>query len=180
MGAGAEFDGLLSEMLQKQPSLRPAAADVAARLTGSATQTDAVVLVRPARTTVGQSHERADLRAAFTRSARGVGQFIAIAGEPGIGKSTLVADFLAEIETPVWIATGRCSERLAGAEARLPFLEALEGLMTRDPAVAALMNRCAPGWVAQIAPASAEIAAARRCGGRLRRPADAGDDRAAP
>ena len=155
-GAGAEFDGLLSEMLHKQPSLRPAAADVAARLAGSATQTNAAVFVRPTRTTVGRSHERADLRAAFTRSAQGVGQFIAIAGEPGIGKSTLVADFLWEIETPVWIATGRCSERLAGAEAHLPFLEALEGLMTRDPAVAALMNRCAPGWVAQIAPASAE------------------------
>ena len=54
------------------------------------------------------------------------------AGPPGLGKTTLVEDFLSEIRhgNPAWlIARGRCSERLAGAEAYLPFLEALDSLV---------------------------------------------------
>jgi predicted ATPase len=153
-GAGADLDRLLCEMLQKQPSLRPGASEVSARLAGAPAQSHDVSLVRPMRTTVGRARERAELRAAFETGARGAGRFVAVAGEPGIGKSTLVADFLSEIETPAWMATGRCSERLAGAEARLPFLEALEGLVRRDPGVVTLVKRFAPGWFAQIAPAS--------------------------
>src|SRR5438093_4340393 len=57
-----------------------------------------------------------------------------------------------------WIARGRCSERLAGAEAYLPFLEALEGLTHSDPRASAarLMQDVAPNWYAQVAPLSPE------------------------
>ena len=57
-----------------------------------------------------------------------------MSGEPGIGKTSLVEDFLAELtarpERPI-VARGRCSERLAGAEAYLPILEALDSLLHR-------------------------------------------------
>ena len=47
---------------------------------------------------------------------------------------------------------GRCSERLAGAEAYLPLIEALESLL-RGPegrSVGELMQRTAPSWYAQV------------------------------
>ena len=93
---------------------------------------------------------------------RGNGQFVAVSGEPGIGKSTLVDDFLSEIATPAWIGRGRCSERLAGAEAHLPFLEALDSLLKRDPAVAAVMKQVAPSWYVHIATMSPEESSAAR------------------
>jgi serine/threonine protein kinase/predicted ATPase len=161
-GSGAEFDHLLLEMLQKDPSLRPAAADVVARLTGFATRAPAVAYLSRPRASVGRERERADLRTAFETADRGVGQFVAVAGEPGIGKSTLVDDFLSELGTPAWIGRGRCSERLAGAEAHLPFLEALDSLLERDPGVATLMKQVAPGWYVQIAPVSDDESSAAR------------------
>ena len=161
-GAGADLDEVLIAMLQKDPALRPTAADVVARLTGFATRPPAVSYVSRQRTSVGRERERAHLRTAFETADRGLGQFIAVAGEPGIGKSTLVGDFLNEIATPAWVGRGRCSERLAGAEAHLPFLEALDSLLKRDPGVAALMKLSAPGWYVQIAPVSAEESSAAR------------------
>ena len=161
-GGGAELDHLLLEMLQKDASLRPAAADVVARLTGFATRAPAVAYLSRHRASVGRERERADLRTAFETADRGAGQFVAVAGEPGIGKSTLVDDFLSEIAAPAWIGRGRCSERLAGAEAHLPFLEALDSLLERDPAVATLMKQVAPGWYVQIAPVSADESSAAR------------------
>ncbi|MBM2812732.1 MAG: protein kinase, partial [Chloroflexi bacterium] len=161
-GGGAELDHLLLEMLQKDASLRPAATDVVARLTGFATRAPAVAYLSRHRVSVGRERERADLRTAFETAERGVGQFVAVAGEPGIGKSTLVDDFLAEIATPAWIGRGRCSERLAGAEAHLPFLEALDSLLERNPGVATLMKQVAPGWYVQLAPVSADESSAAR------------------
>jgi len=48
------------------------------------------------------------------------------------------------------IARGRCSERLAGTEAYLPLLEALESLLPggSNPAMARLMKQIAPTWYA--------------------------------
>ena len=161
-GSGAEFDHLLLEMLQKDASLRPAAADVVSRLTGFATRAPAVAYLSRPRASVGRERERADLRTAFEAADRGVGQVVAVAGEPGIGKSTLVDDFLSELGTAAWIGRGRCSERLAGAEAHLPFLEALDSLLERDPGVATLMKQVAPGWYVQIAPVSDDESSAAR------------------
>jgi predicted ATPase len=161
-GADAAIDDLIRQMLEKDSTLRPAAADVAARLMDFAMRTPAVTYVPRQRTSVGREPERAELRTAFEAADRGAGQLIAIAGEPGIGKSTLVDDFLSEIATPAWVGRGRCSERLAGAEAHLPFLEALDSLLKRDPAVRTMMKQCAPGWYVQVAPVSAEDSSAAR------------------
>jgi len=161
-GAGAEIDDLIQQMLQKDAAGRPTAGDVAARLTAIATRAPVVAYVSRQRTSVGRERERAELRTAFDTADGGLGQLVAVAGEPGIGKSTLVDDFLAEIATPAWVGRGRCSERLAGAEAHLPFLEALDSLLKRDPAVRTVMKQCAPGWYVQVAPVSEEDSSAAR------------------
>ena len=49
------------------------------------------------------------------------------------------------------IARGRCSERLAGAEAYLPFLEALDSLIRGNPSVGRVMKTVAPSWYVQLA-----------------------------
>jgi predicted ATPase len=161
-GAGAAIDDLLGEMLEKHPRRRPTAADVVLRLKGLTTRTPGVEYVSRRRVSVGREGERDYLRAAFEAAESGHGKFVAVSGEPGIGKSTLVEDFLSEVAVPVWIGRGRCSERLAGAEAHLPFLEALDSLLARDPSVGAIMKQVAPGWYVQVAPMSADESSAAR------------------
>ncbi len=107
----------------------------------------------PARThqphVVGRRRELAELNAAI-ESARSVrGLVLGLTGEPGIGKSTLVELFPADQHgwgRDCLVATGRCSELLAGSDAYLPVLEALDGLL-KGPygrECAALMKLIAP------------------------------------
>ena len=62
------------------------------------------------------------------------------------------------------LARGRCSERLAGTEAYLPFLEALDSLLhgDRGEAAAQVMKIVAPTWYVQVVPLAAEIPALAR------------------
>src|ERR1041385_4259749 len=108
----------------------------------------------PARQTVGREAERAELRAAFESARTGRGLLFSVAGEPGIGKTTLVEEFLSELAAAgeTTISRGRCSERLAGTEAYLPLLEALDALLrSQGPAVARALRELAPTWYAQVA-----------------------------
>ncbi|MDQ3257901.1 MAG: AAA family ATPase [Acidobacteriota bacterium] len=108
------------------------------------------------RHTVGRERERAELRSGFESTLTGGGLMLCVAGEPGIGKTTLVEDFLAELaaEDQCTVARGRCSERLAGTEAYLPLLEVLESLLQSgsNPAAARVMKQIAPTWYAQLVP----------------------------
>ena len=106
------------------------------------------------------------LRDAFSQAARGQSTFITVTGEPGMGKTVLVEDFLAELDVhPLrpTVARGRSSERLAGSEAYLPVLEVLESLMhpRSGQSFAQLMKLTAPTWyfhVATLTPDGATIA----------------------
>ena len=170
-GIPAAFDELILKMLHKEARQRPTAAQVAvalrdlergtekqgespARIIESTTRRTAV----PLRHTVGREQERKDLRAAFDQANSGRGLLLCVAGEPGIGKTTLVEDFLAELASGYkgTIARGQCSERLAGTEAYLPLLEALESLLQSDQSIATAMKQLAPTWYAQVAPLSGE------------------------
>src|SRR5439155_2994980 len=145
---------------------RPSAAEVEAALSALAVAplAPAAAPVPPAapapqRPTVGRAEERTALAAAFEAAAGGAGEMVCVVGEPGIGKTTLVEEFLADLAArglACHVARGRCSERLAGAEAYLPVLEALDSL-TRGPTgptAARFLRTLAPTWAAELAPAA--------------------------
>src|SRR2546425_89381 len=141
------------------PDLERWQGDERRRLSEPASRADARAIPVRGRRTVGRARERAALLASFESAAAGHGQVVCVAGEPGIGKTTLVEDCLAELSvgrSPSQMARGCCSERLAGTEAYLPLLEAFQGLL-QGPAsevVARAMKRTAPTWRAQFAPPS--------------------------
>jgi predicted ATPase len=84
-------------------------------------------------------------------------RFVCVTGEAGIGKTTVVEDFLDNLNQSsrvFRIGRGWCSERLDGTGAYLPFLEALESLV-RGPnaqSIIECMRRNAPTWYSQILP----------------------------
>lgn len=161
---GASFEALILGMLEKDERLRPTASAVD-EVMGSLTGKKQVSFERGApaiairRTTVGREHERAEMRACFDRTVNGQGLLVCVTGEPGIGKTTLVEDFLTDLALsgePATVARGRCSERLAGAEAYMPFLEALDHLLRSESGehAARIMKLVAPTWYAHVAPLS--------------------------
>src|SRR5262249_48199353 len=117
--------------------------------------------VEPARRqTVGRQRETTGLRAAFNATTSSGGLMACVSGEPGIGKTTLVESFLADLsgQCSCFVGRGRCSERLAGTEAYLPILEALESLLRSEggDAIGRSMKLLAPSWYAQVVPLATE------------------------
>ncbi len=154
----AALDGLVEAMLNKEAALRPTASEVAAALAGPGGRP---APAQPARAVVRRERELAVLNAALREADAGRGSVVCVAGEPGIGKTTLVEGLLAGLEGPggsCLVARGHCSERLAGAEAYLPVIEALGDLLRgrAGGAAARLMKAVAPTWYAQAAPAAGE------------------------
>jgi adenylate cyclase len=181
-GVSSAIETLILEMLQKDPARRPTALEIVERLGRSATvettsMPPATLTVEHER--VGRERESHELLSAFESVVHGRGLLVGVSGEPGIGKTTLVEDTLRTIAargTPAYIARGRCSERLAGAEAYLPFLEAFDSLLKGDgrETVARILKALAPAWYAQFlvaegAEASANLAAKAGSTERLKR-----------
>ena len=113
------------------------------------------------RHSVGRQKELEQLGRAFDSVVASQALFLCVTGEPGIGKTTLIEDFLSELAAtgrPFLLARGRCSERLAGTEAYLPFLEAMESLLQGEGCETAVqvMKTTAPNWYAQVAPLAAD------------------------
>jgi len=167
----AALESLILRMLEKDARLRLTAAEVEALLqemSGSQPNFETSrIIVADRRQTVGRGKERAELRESFASASSRRGLLLCVAGEPGMGKTTLVEDFLAELESgdqALHIGRGRCSERLAGAEAYMPLLEALESLLygQSGQSIAHAMKRLAPSWYAQVAPLAAETSSSAR------------------
>jgi predicted ATPase len=77
-----------------------------------------------------------------------------ITGEAGLGKTTLVEAFVAELGTqgPLWIGHGQCVEHYGAGEPYLPVLEAL-GRLCRGPGgkeLGAILGQQAPTWLMQM------------------------------
>lgn len=163
----AELDDVIRQMLEKEATRRPTAAEVDEALTRlSAAPARLRAPAKIERHTVGRTKELAELRDAFGSVLTGRGLLLCIAGEPGIGKTTLIEEFLAGLnsEVPCTVGRGRCSERLAGTEAYLPLLEALENVMQGggNAAIVETMKQTAPTWYAQLVSLSRDSGATLR------------------
>ena len=117
---------------------------------------------RRSRYSVGRSLEMGQLRNALDRVGVSGGLLVAVSGEPGIGKTTLVDGFVAATAGTCYTARSRSSERLAGTETYLPLLDALDDLLRRDPGrtLGELLRTFAPLWHAQLSPAQGSDAVA--------------------
>jgi hypothetical protein len=154
------LEKLVHRMIAKDPVLRPTASEVEEALAAlAAGDSHSAFQGTPAiieRKTVGREEERERLRRAYAAGREGRGRIVTVLGEPGIGKTILVEDFLAELaqmpERPL-LVRGRCSERLAGAEAYLPVLEALDSLLHQSSSgsVPSIVKSVAPSWYVQVA-----------------------------
>jgi tetratricopeptide (TPR) repeat protein len=104
---------------------------------------------------IGRKREMAQLFQALQAARSGRGGLVTIAGEPGLGKSTLLQAFLGQLGASlpdVMVALGRCSEHFGESEAYLPFFDALGGLLagaTRET-VERTVRAAAPTWAAQL------------------------------
>lgn len=104
---------------------------------------------------VGRAEEMRQLQAAFAAiSGGGGGILVGVAGDAGMGKTTVAEELLLELESTraVYAARGRCSERLAATDAFAPILEVLDGLRRSEPEglPAQLLKSTAPVWFAQL------------------------------
>ena len=72
-----------------------------------------------------------------------------VAGEPGIGKTTLIEHFVAGLGG-VACARGQCVEHYGSGEPYLPVLEALAELCRKDRTLPALLRTVAPTWLLQL------------------------------
>lgn len=103
---------------------------------------------------VGRAAELERVRARFDAACAGRRGLVFVTGEAGIGKTTLVETFLAEIEPGrgVRVGRGQCVEQYGPGEAYLPVLEALARL-ARAPdgdAVVGALRQYAPAWLVQL------------------------------
>ena len=99
--------------------------------------------------------ELATLRAAFDAADAGRGSIVCVAGDAGIGKTTLLQDFLDQLPAlglNHLVAIGTCSERLGGAEAYGPVVDALGSLFRDDASgsIARLMKVVANSWYIRV------------------------------
>ncbi len=102
---------------------------------------------------VGRQREIDTLASWFQRAAQGTRQVVWVSGEAGVGKTTVVDHWLAQLAAGrgVRMARGQCVEHFGEGEPYLPLLEAL-GQLRRGPdhrEVLDAMRRYAPIWLVQ-------------------------------
>lgn len=89
------------------------------------------------------------LRAAWRAAQSGRRRIAWIAGEPGVGKTTLLDHFIEE-NPDALVARGQCVEQFGTSEPYLPVLEALGALCRKDETLAASLRAIAPTWLLQL------------------------------
>jgi DNA-binding winged helix-turn-helix (wHTH) protein len=102
---------------------------------------------------VGRQAEWDRLEGWFSAVRNGVRHIGFIAGDAGIGKTTLVDAFVAGIavRNGIRVSRGQCIEQYGAGEAYLPILEAV-GRLARgaDPLVERVLRTQAPSWLAHL------------------------------
>ncbi|HEX6625886.1 MAG TPA: protein kinase, partial [Pyrinomonadaceae bacterium] len=162
-----EFDLIIERALAKDKARRYSSAaelaDALRVLNGTATtslRVSAEQRVAPAEDAgrdvpVGRAPELERLDGLLRRAVEGVGRVAFVTGEPGIGKSALVGEFLRRARrehTSIVVARGRCVEQYGTGEAYLPFLDAVGSLLTgaSRERIVALLRTYAPTWCLQF------------------------------
>jgi DNA-binding winged helix-turn-helix (wHTH) protein/tetratricopeptide (TPR) repeat protein len=114
-------------------------------------------LPSPTQHFVGRETELAQLHQWLEQALAGERQIVFVTGEPGIGKTTLVEQFLQQEQVArenLWIGRGQCIEHYGPGEAYLPVLDAL-GRLCREPGgerLVELLEQHAPSWLVQMPP----------------------------
>jgi DNA-binding winged helix-turn-helix (wHTH) protein/predicted ATPase len=103
---------------------------------------------------VGRDRELAAVLTWFDAARHGSRRVGFIAGEPGIGKTTLVNAVVAHIVASgtAWVGRGQCIQHYGAGEAYLPVLEAL-GRLIRAPEgrqLGDILRHHAPSWLAHL------------------------------
>ena len=116
---------------------------------------------------VGRQREVEHLLNRFLQAREGQRQLVFLAGEPGIGKTTLIQLFLKRLagQPRTFCAGGQCVMHYGAGEGYGPVLEAL-GRMGQAPGgevLVKVLERYAPMWLAQL-PALVEPAELERLG----------------
>jgi DNA-binding winged helix-turn-helix (wHTH) protein/tetratricopeptide (TPR) repeat protein len=97
---------------------------------------------------------RARLESCLEHAAKGERQIVFVTGEPGMGKTTFVDQFVqSAAQLPdLWIARGQCVEGFGGQEAYYPILTALEQLVhaSGDRRFVEMLAKQAPTWLVQF------------------------------
>lgn len=98
---------------------------------------------------IGRVAAVARLHRAWNQACGGQRAVVWVAGEPGIGKTTLIEQFVAGI-SGVAVAHGQCVEHYGTGEPYLPVLEALAELCRKGAALPTMLRAVAPTWLLQL------------------------------
>jgi predicted ATPase/DNA-binding winged helix-turn-helix (wHTH) protein len=103
---------------------------------------------------VGREEELAQLQSWYSQVLEGQRLILFVAGEAGIGKTTLVQAFLDSIgqEGTSRLGRGQCVEQYGSGEPYMPVLEALSRLSREQGGeeIIELLSKFAPTWLAQM------------------------------
>ncbi|HTU65778.1 MAG TPA: AAA family ATPase [Steroidobacteraceae bacterium] len=97
----------------------------------------------------GRRAQLARLNEAWKKATAGQRQLVWVAGDAGVGKSTLLEEFT-RASGAAAIAQGQCVEQHGSGEPYLPVLQALGDLTRVYPEFAATLRAVAPTWLVQL------------------------------
>jgi hypothetical protein len=126
-----------------------------AAVTGDGTASPPLAARQPVTRLAGRETELHLLHDYLTAAIHGKRRILFLTGEPGIGKTALVDQFLSEApraNSSIRLARGQCLEGYGGKEAYYPMLETL-GQLCRGPggdAVVKILEDHAPTWLVQF------------------------------
>jgi DNA-binding winged helix-turn-helix (wHTH) protein/tetratricopeptide (TPR) repeat protein len=104
---------------------------------------------QPSPSFIGRADAIARLQRAWEQACNGQRAGVWVAGEPGIGKTTLIEHFVAS-RGGITCARGQCVEHHGTGEPYQPVLEAMAELCRADHTLAALLRSVAPTWLLQL------------------------------
>jgi len=115
----------------------------------ASTSTRATTVEPPRALFVGREKELTSLHRTWDSVRSGKRVVFWIAGEPGIGKTTLIDRFVSELGD-IPCARGHCVQHYGSGEPYHPVLEALAELCRADTEVPSLLRAVAPTWLLQL------------------------------